>query len=144
MEKIKTGNGWPFDITKKDLIIEPVRGSGPGGQHRNKSYTGIRLTHIPTGTSSRSDESRSQKQNLKTAFRKLANELIPQMKQLISKELRKERYSGGMEKIRTYNEPQQRVTDNRLKENFNYDNVLHGDDLDKIITELVKNRKDET
>ena len=66
MERIreKLGHGWPFDVTKKDLKIEPTRGTGPGGQKRNKTFSGIRIIHLPTGISVRSDEFKSQKQNL--------------------------------------------------------------------------------
>lgn len=61
--KDKLGYNWPHEVTKKDLKLEPVRGSGPGGQNRNKNYTGMRITHIPTGISARSDEHKSQVQN---------------------------------------------------------------------------------
>jgi len=63
----KIGNGWPYDVTKKDLKISYFRGSGPGGQHRNKKDTACRILHIPTGISVETQEYKSQKQNLKAS-----------------------------------------------------------------------------
>jgi len=62
--KVKTGYDWPHDVTKKDLKISYYRGSGPGGQHRNKTDSACRILHLPTGISVESQDSKSQKQNL--------------------------------------------------------------------------------
>jgi peptide chain release factor 1 len=139
MSKIKTGIGWPHDVTKKDLVIEPVRGSGPGGQHRNKTYSGIRITHIPTGISTRCDEERMQSQNLKTAFKKLCDKLIPIMKKSAKVNIVKQRFEE--ERIRTYNQKDQRVVDTRIESKiFNYDNVVFKDGLENIISDLIKKK----
>ncbi|KKL85670.1 hypothetical protein LCGC14_1952380 [marine sediment metagenome] len=60
-----------FRLTKKDFKIEHIRGSGPGGQHRNKSHTGVRITHPASGASASATDSKSQKTNRKNAFRRL-------------------------------------------------------------------------
>lgn len=58
-------------VDKDDLVIEQIRGSGPGGQHRNKTQTGIRLTHPESGAKGEATEARSQHQNKVMAFRRL-------------------------------------------------------------------------
>ncbi len=78
--RTKTGHGWPYDVTKKALKIEPCRGSGAGGQNRNKTFTGVRLTHRPTGLTAKATEDRELPQNLQPVFRKLAGQFVPLMK----------------------------------------------------------------
>jgi protein subunit release factor B len=58
-------------LTKKDLKITPIRGSGPGGQHRNKNYTGIRISHGESGATGEATDSKSQDKNLTNAFKRL-------------------------------------------------------------------------
>lgn len=58
----------PLKLKKEDLVIERIRRSGPGGQHRNKKATGIRLRHIPTGIVIMATTERSQKLNLQKAI----------------------------------------------------------------------------
>jgi protein subunit release factor B len=60
-----------FSVTKKDFKIEAIRGSGPGGQHRNKKHTGVRITHSDSGAVGQATEERSQDRNKKKAFRRL-------------------------------------------------------------------------
>ena len=60
-----------FSITKKDLVIKTSRGSGPGGQHRNKRETAVTITHPPSGAKGYSCDQRSQIQNKRTAFRRM-------------------------------------------------------------------------
>ena len=60
-----------FRLTKKDFTVQHIRGSGPGGQHRNKSHTGVRITHPESGASAAATDSKSQKANKKNAFRRL-------------------------------------------------------------------------
>lgn len=62
-------------IDPRDVEVTHVRGSGPGGQNRNKRWTGVRLTHIPTGIVVMATERRSQLQNLGAAFERLAERL---------------------------------------------------------------------
>lgn len=135
MARIKLGNDWPFSVSKKDLLIEAVKGSGPGGQKRNKTSSGIRLTHLPTGISVRSDEQRMQSQNLKSAWKKLCAKLVPLMLAASKTEIYKEELEK--ERIRTYNERDNRILDTRLEgECFEYSDVLKSDGLNKIIEKL--------
>lgn len=124
---------WPNDVRRSDLRIDYYRGSGAGGQNRNKRDTACRITHIPTGLAATAEEHRTQGRNRKAAFHRLAKRLIPLMMNIESST---QVYS---ERIRTYHEPDQRVTDKRLpKRIFDYRSVLDGNALDKIITELLR------
>lgn len=60
-----------FSVTKNDFIIEFIRGSGPGGQHRNKCSTGVRLTHKPSGAMATATDSKSQIHNKENAFKRI-------------------------------------------------------------------------
>ena len=133
----KLPSTWPTGVTKKDLRIDKFRGSGKGGQNRNKLETAIRIMHIPTGIVSQAQEQRTQGQNLKIAFKRLVEKLTPIMKM----EARKPRFNAGKEVVRTYHRPDQRVTDKRIPGNqWTYDGVLEGNDLDEIIGELAATR----
>ena len=121
---------WPDNVRKKDIRIDTYRGTGAGGQHRNKTDSAVRMTHIPTGITAQSESQRSQHQNKKTAFRQLAAKLIPIMKNVIQKE----RYAAGKERIRTYHQPEQRVSDVRIPgKRWRYDDVINGNALGDII-----------
>ena len=124
---------WPDDVTKKDLRIDTFRGSGPGGQHRNKTDSAVRITHLPTGTAAVSQSERSQHINKRLAFRQLCAKLLPLMK----REIQRERYAAGHERVRTYHEPEQRVTDKRLPgEQWRYCDVVDGDAFGEIVEAL--------
>src|SRR5262249_12703444 len=127
--RIKCGNGWPYDVTKKDLDISPIRGSGNGGQNRKKGFTGVRLKHRPTGLVAQATEHRDRPQNLKAAFRKLCDQLVPLMK----KETRKERFRSPDVRFRNYHEPDNRVTDSVLGECASYEEVIRGDGIGPIL-----------
>lgn len=116
---------WPMSVTKADLRIEYYRGSGPGGQHRNKRDTACRITHIPTGLSATAQENKSQQQNREAAFRRLADKLIPIMKRELSVRPKIEPVLD--KEIRVYKEKHDRVVDNRLDQKFSYKKVLEGD-----------------
>ena len=64
----------------RDINIEAIRGSGPGGQHRNKSFTGVRASHLPTGLRASATERRSYMQNLKMALRRLEKLVVDKTK----------------------------------------------------------------
>lgn len=131
---------WPKDVTKKDLRIERIRGSGAGGQKRNKTSSAVRITHIPTGLVGYSEDERSQHQNQKTAFRRLADKLVP----LIKQETVRERYAAGHERVRSYHEPDQRVTDSRVPgRQWRYDDVIEGGALSEIIREVKLAKQDD-
>jgi peptide chain release factor 1 len=126
---------WPDDVTKKDLKIIRTKSRGPGGQHVNKSNTAVQITHIPTGITAQAQDTRSQARNLTLAFRRLAEKLIPLMKQ----EVVRGRHNAPEIRIRTYNEPDQRVTDERVPgKQWSYDDVIHKHGLAKIIEALLE------
>lgn len=132
MTKIKTGTIWPHQVDKSDLEISTYKGSGPGGQAKNKTSSGVRIKHIPTGLTTKCDEHREQSKNKAEAFKKLAEQLIPLMKL----EVKKERYLAGIERVRTYHKPDNRVIDDRLPNRFDYYDTLEGD-LDPIFDKLI-------
>ena len=122
---------WPNDVKKSDLRIEYYRASGPGGQHKNKKDTACRITHKPTGISAYATDSKSQSQNRKKAFRKLANKLIPLMKgAAVAQE-------KSNETIRTYHEIRDSVKDHRTGTVANYGSVINGD-LDDLMEDYRK------
>ncbi len=71
---------WPRTVRRSDLRVEFMRGSGRGGQHRNRRDTACRITHLPTGLSARAEDQKSQAQNRRSAFRRLAAQLVPLMR----------------------------------------------------------------
>jgi len=123
---------WPNTVRREDLKIDWFSGTGAGGQHRNKHQNCCRMTHIPTGIMVTAQEERSRDQNQRVAFKRLADKLIPIMKQ----EVQKERYAAPEERVRTYHEPQDRVTDHRLQGQWTYTDVLEGNGLEEIIQAL--------
>jgi len=135
-----------FSIDPKDLQIDTFRSSGAGGQHVNKTESAIRVTHLPTGTVVECQDERSQYKNKDRAIKILRSKLYEaeQAKQdaAIAAQRRSQVGSGDRsERIRTYNFPQNRVTDHRLSgdtKNFNIDQIINGD-LDPLIDALVTN-----
>lgn len=133
-----------FEISPSDLQIDTYRSSGAGGQHVNKTESAIRITHLPTGVVVECQDERSQYKNKDKAMKILRSKLYEaeQMKQAaaIAAERKSQVGSGDRsDRIRTYNFPQNRVTDHRLTgevRNFNIANVINGD-LDPIIDALV-------
>ena len=133
-----------FDINPTDLQIDTYRSSGAGGQHVNKTESAIRITHLPTGVVVECQDERSQYKNKDKAMKILRSKLYEaeQQKQAaaIAAERKSQVGSGDRsDRIRTYNFPQNRVTDHRLTgdvRNFNIANVINGD-LDPIIDALV-------
>ena len=114
-----------IDIKKEDLKIDYLKAGGPGGQHVNKTESAVRITHIPTGISVFNQQTRSQIQNKETAMQILRSRIYIDMQNKKEKNDSKERtdqIKGGIrsEKIRTYNFPQDRITDHRLGKNSNF------------------------
>ena len=133
-----------FHLDPGDLKIDTYRSSGAGGQHVNKTESAIRITHLPTGTVVECQDERSQYKNKDRAMQILRAKLYEaeQAKQhaAIASERRSQIGSGDRsERVRTYNFPQNRVTDHRLSgemKNFNLQPILNGD-LDALIDALV-------
>ena len=124
-------------LTKKDFRIEFYRSSGAGGQHRNKTDSACRITHIETGLSAVSADERKQGQNKKMAFRRLCSKLVPILKEKHSKALESKKTAGfGSKWVRTYDARANLVVDKRTGRRFRYEDVLNGDGLGKILNSL--------
>lgn len=129
-------------INNSDLKIDTYRASGAGGQHINKTESAVRITHIPTGIFVACQEGKSQIENRETAMKMLRAKLWEKKEEENRKnisDLRKGQVGTGerAEKIRTYNYPQNRVTDHRINLTLNkLDNVMLGN-LSEIIDSLI-------
>ncbi|MCP4051291.1 MAG: peptide chain release factor 1 [bacterium] len=130
------------DIDDSDLRIDTFRASGAGGQHVNKTSSAIRITHIPTGIVTACQDERSQFQNKDKAMKMLRTRLYDVKLEAQRKEaasLRKGQVGSGdrSEKIRTYNYPQNRITDHRINLTlYSLTNALNGD-IDELIKALM-------
>jgi peptide chain release factor 1 len=131
-----------IEINKSDLRVDTFRASGAGGQHVNKTDSAIRLTHLPTGIVVECQDERSQHKNRARAMSLLQARLLDQAQQaqqLEESDTRRKLVGSGdrSEKIRTYNYPQGRVTDHRIKLTlYNLPEVMSGD-LASIIQPLI-------
>ena len=129
-------------IDTKDLKIDTFRAQGAGGQHVNKTSSAIRITHLPTGVVVVCQDERSQFQNKDKALKILRSKLYEQQLADQRKEeasARKIQVGSGdrSEKIRTYNFPQNRVTDHRINLTlYSLDAVIEGD-LDPLVNALI-------
>jgi len=132
-----------IQIDPKDLKIETFRASGAGGQYVNTTETAVRVTHLPTGITVSCQDERSQFQNrqkaLKILYARLKDFFERQKEEELARE-RKQQVGTGerSEKIRTYNFPQNRVTDHRINLTlYRLQDVLEGK-LDEIIQALIE------
>jgi len=134
-------NKTQVQINPADLQVDIFNASGPGGQNVNKRKTAVRITHKPTGIVVGSQSSRNQQQNREFAMVQLEARLLAQQQEAEEQKTSGDRKSqiGGAtraEKIRTYNFPQDRITDHRTKQNWHgLEKILQGE-LDTLISEL--------
>lgn len=129
-------------IDEKDLQIDTYRASGAGGQHVNRTDSAVRITHIPTGTVVACQEERSQHKNKDKAMRLLETRISEELRRKAAAEtsaIRSSQVGTGdrSERIRTYNFPQNRVTDHRIELTlYKLDRIMEGD-LDGLTIPLV-------
>jgi len=130
-----------IDIKKDDLKVDTFRASGAGGQHVNKTESGVRFTHLPTGIVSESTDSRSQHKNREIAMQKLYQRIQEaQVEKVYSQQKAKRKSLVGSgdrsDKIRTYNYPQNRMTDHRINLTmYSLDKIMDGQ-IESIIEKL--------
>lgn len=130
-------------IKPEDLKIDTFRASSKGGQNVQKVETAVRITHLPTGLVVSCQEERSQSRNREKALKILMTKLFAQEKEKKESKLIEQRRAQigkakRVEKIRTYNFPQNRITDHRINKNwFNVSEIMNGR-LDEIINDLMK------
>ncbi|TPR22733.1 peptide chain release factor 1 [Apilactobacillus timberlakei] len=131
-----------IDIDPKDIKTDVYRASGAGGQHVNKTSSAVRMTHLPTGIVVAMQDERSQQQNRAKAMQVLKARVYDYYQQQEEDKYDSERKAAigtgdRSERIRTYNYPQNRVTDHRIGLTLNkLDKVMNGD-LDEIIDALI-------
>jgi peptide chain release factor 1 len=132
-----------IEIRPEDVRVDTFSAGGPGGQHQNKTQSGVRLVHLPTGIVAESRTERSQHKNKANCWRMLRTRIY---EQLVEKERaaraaeRRSLIGSGdrSERIRTYNFPQNRVTDHRINLNlYKLDSILAGD-LGELIRALME------
>ena len=132
-----------IEIKPSDLKIDTYRASGAGGQYVNKTETAIRITHIPTGIVVTSQTERNQLQNKLNAMSILKAKIFKVEQEKKLKKLKETRtsqigHAERVEKIRTYNFPQDRVTDHRIKKSWHKIEKIMEGRIDKMIKDLSK------
>ncbi len=131
-----------INIRKEDLRVDTFRSSGAGGQHVNKTESGVRFTHLPTGIVAESTDGRSQHKNREIALNRLADKVNKAQREAVTSAYATHRKSmvgtgDRSDKIRTYNYPQNRVTDHRINLTlYNLDRIVLGD-LDPVFDALI-------
>ena len=131
-----------YELNMNDVEIDTYRSGGAGGQHVNKTDSAIRLTHKPTGIVVTCQDQRSQLKNKEKAFKVLRTKLLDMYREQQTDEIAEDRKSqvgtgDRSERIRTYNYPQNRVTDHRIDLTlYKLTEILEGS-IDEIIDELI-------
>jgi peptide chain release factor 1 len=129
-------------VEEKDLRVDTFCASGPGGQGVNTTYSAVRIVHVPTGMTVSCQDSRSQIKNREKAMKVMRSRLyeleIERQEREIAKERKSQVGSGDRsERIRTYNFPQNRVTDHRVGLTLHKLSMILEGDLDEIIDALT-------
>lgn len=124
--------GWKIDrtnmkVTEDQFRYEWFSGTGAGGQHRNKHQNCCRCIHEPTGITANGQTSRSREENKRIAY----INCLSRIQAHFHKD--KERYLGGTERIRTYHEPDNRVTDHASGLQDTYTNVMVKGNIDSMV-----------
>jgi peptide chain release factor 1 len=130
-----------IQIDPNDLRIDVFRSGGAGGQHVNTTDSAVRITHIPTGTVVSCQDERSQHKNKAKAMKVLKSRILAEMsrqKELELSEKRRELVGAGMraEKVRTYNYPQNRVSDHQIDLTLNKLDFMMEGDIEELIEAL--------
>ena len=129
------------EVKEADLRVDFFRASGPGGQKVNRTSSAVRLTHLPTGLVVSIQDETSQHKNRAKAMRVLRSRIydhIETQRQEQEQSLRRGQIGSGdrSQRIRTYNFPQNRVTDHRIGQNFNLEKVVKEGDLGGLVAGL--------
>jgi len=136
-----------LEINPSDVRVDTFCSSGPGGQSVNTTQSAIRLTHIPTGVVVSCQDQKSQHQNKFKAMQVLRSRLLAKQEEEKREEdsnIRKKQVGSGdrSDKVRTYNFPQDRITDHRIKKSWHgLDKIMDGD-IENIIDSLKQAQKD--
>lgn len=134
-------------IPPEELRIDIFCSSGPGGQGVNTTYSAVRITHLPTGVSAQSQDERSQKQNKEKAMKIVLARVLDHRRRVEAERAASEKRtmigSGDRsERVRTYNFPQNRLTDHRINLTlYTLDRIIEGD-LKPLLDELYRNDMD--
>ena len=136
------------DISPEFLRIDVFRASGAGGQHVNTTDSAVRITHLPTGIVVSCQDERSQHKNKAKAMKVLRSRIITAQQQKQEAELsehRKELIGRGMraEKVRTYNYPQNRITDHQVDVTLKKLDIIMTGQMNDIVEALIQHERDE-
>ncbi len=131
------------EINPNDVRVDTFCSSGPGGQSVNTTYSAIRLTHLPTGITVSCQDQKSQHQNKDKAMQVLRSRLLAKQEDERIKndsDARKDQIGAGdrSDKIRTYNFPQDRITDHRINSSWHSINKIMEGEIEEMIQELKK------